>query len=67
MWKMDDMICIGSVEELEELSGEKVEDLHKHFVDEIVLLEGKTYRRTPEVLDCWFESGSMPYAKSLSV
>ena len=33
----DDMICIGSVEELEELSGEKVEDLHKHFVDEIVI------------------------------
>ena len=55
----DDMICISSVE-LEELSGEKVEDLHKHFVDSVIEREGKTYRRTPEVLDCWFESGSIP-------
>ncbi len=61
----EDMICIRSVEELEQLSGEKVEDLHKHYVDEIVIeREGKTYRRTPEVLDCWFESGSMPYAQN---
>ena len=59
-----DMICVGSVAELEALSGEKVTDLHKHFVDKIVIKkDGKTYRRTPEVLDCWFESGSMPYAQ----
>ena len=60
----DDMICVGSIKELEELSGEKVTDLHKHFVDKIVIQkDGKTYHRTPEVLDCWFESGSMPYAQ----
>ena len=60
----DDMICVGSVRELEELSGEKVVDLHKHYVDKIVIRrDGKTYHRTPEVLDCWFESGSMPYAQ----
>lgn len=60
----DDSICVGSVSELEELSGEKVEDLHKHFVDKIIIeKDGKTYKRTPEVLDCWFESGSMPYAQ----
>ena len=60
----DDMICVGSVDELEELSGVRVDDLHKHFVDKIVIeREGKRYRRTPEVLDCWFESGSMPYAQ----
>ena len=60
----EDMICIGSVKELEELSGEKVTDLHKHFIDKIVIRkDGKTYHRTPEVLDCWFESGSMPYAQ----
>ena len=60
----EDMICIGSVKELEELSGEKVTDLHKHFIDKIVIKkDGKTYHRTPEVLDCWFESGSMPYAQ----
>ncbi|MBO5643014.1 MAG: isoleucine--tRNA ligase [Kiritimatiellae bacterium] len=59
-----DMICVGSIKELEELSGEKVTDLHKHYVDKIVIKkDGKTYHRTPEVLDCWFESGSMPYAQ----
>ncbi len=59
-----DMICVGSAKELEELSGEKVTDLHKHFIDKIVIRkDGKTYHRTPEVLDCWFESGSMPYAQ----
>ena len=59
-----DMICVGSAKELEALSGEKVTDLHKHFIDKIVIKkDGKTYHRTPEVLDCWFESGSMPYAQ----
>lgn len=40
-------------------------DLHKHFVDEILVKNPKTWntlKRIPEVLDCWFESGSMPYA-----
>jgi isoleucyl-tRNA synthetase len=60
----EDMICVGSVADLEALSGEKVTDLHKHFVDKILIhKDGKTYRRTPEVLDCWFESGAMPYAQ----
>ena len=60
-----DMICISSIEQLEELSGQKVEDLHKHYVDEVLIeKDGKTYKRTPEVLDCWFESGSMPYAQN---
>ena len=59
-----DMVCVGSIAELEKLSGQKVTDLHKHHVDKITFtLNGKTYRRTPEVLDCWFESGSMPYAQ----
>ncbi|VGO15219.1 Isoleucine--tRNA ligase [Pontiella desulfatans] len=61
----DDMICISSIAQLEELSGRKVDDLHKHHVDEILIeKDGKTYKRTPEVLDCWFESGSMPYAQN---
>lgn len=60
-----DMICVGSVAELEELSGRKIEDLHRQFVDDIVIQRnGKTYRRIEEVLDCWFESGSMPYSQS---
>ena len=59
-----DMLCVGSVAELEALSGQKVADLHKHFLDAVAIRrDGKTYRRTPEVLDCWFESGSMPYAQ----
>ncbi|CAM9331867.1 unnamed protein product [Discosporangium mesarthrocarpum] len=59
----DDTLCVGGIDELEALSGVRVDDLHKHTVDEITIeRDGKTYRRTPEVLDCWFESGSMPYA-----
>ncbi len=59
-----DAICVGSVAELEALSGQRVTDLHKHVVDAIVFeRDGKRYRRTPEVLDCWFESGAMPYAQ----
>ncbi|MFB6182034.1 MAG: isoleucine--tRNA ligase [Candidatus Magasanikbacteria bacterium] len=66
IWESEDgdRICIGSTEELEQLSGEEnIEDLHKHVVDEIEFeKDGKTYKRTSEVFDCWFESGSMPYA-----
>jgi isoleucyl-tRNA synthetase len=59
-----DCIVIGSRAELEQVAGKSMTDLHKHFVDEVVIQrDGKTYRRTPEVLDCWFESGAMPYAQ----
>ncbi|MDD2637113.1 MAG: isoleucine--tRNA ligase, partial [Bacteroidales bacterium] len=57
---------IGSVAELEELSGEKVTDLHKDKIDHITFACpkcGKTMKRIPDVLDCWFESGAMPYAQ----
>ena len=70
VWKCDgsDYVeVIGSREELEKKSGVRVEDLHKQYVDEITWPspdgEG-TMRRVPEVLDCWFESGAMPYAQS---
>ncbi len=60
-----DFLCVGSKTELEELSGQKIADLHKNFVDEIVIEKnGKKYHRIDEVLDCWFESGSMPYASA---
>mgnify|MGYP001185446559 FL=1 len=60
----EDLLCLGSIEELETLSGEKITDLHKHFLDDVeIKVNGKTYKRTPEVLDCWFESGSMPYGQ----
>jgi len=69
VWKCPDCgktICVGSRQELKDLSGVYPEDLHKHFVDEITIpCEcGSTMRRIPEVLDCWFESGSMPYAQN---
>lgn len=70
VWKSADgkqTICVGSIEELERLSGQKVTDLHKHFVDRIEIKNpngGGVMRRIPEVLDCWFESGAMPYAQS---
>ena len=69
VWKCDgsDYIeVIGSVAELEAKCGKKVEDLHKQYVDELTWPspDGKgTMRRIPDVLDCWFESGSMPYAQ----
>ncbi|KAI5184789.1 isoleucyl-tRNA synthetase [Nematocida homosporus] len=62
--KPEDYLCIGSAAELESLSGTKVTDLHKDKVDEIIISHnGHQYKRTPEVLDCWFESGSVPYAQ----
>lgn len=68
IWKCDKCghtDCIGSRAELEEKSGVKCVDLHKHFVDDITYKCscGGTMKRIPEVLDCWFESGSMPYAQ----
>ena len=59
-------ICIGSLDELESLSGVRITDLHREHVDPITFTkpgEEGVYRRVPEVLDCWFESGSMPYAQ----
>jgi isoleucyl-tRNA synthetase len=59
-------LCIGSLDELEQYTGVRVDDLHREYVDPLEFqLEGEqgTYRRIEEVLDCWFESGSMPYAQ----
>ena len=68
VWKCDKCghtDCMGSRAELEEKTGVKAVDLHKHFVDDITYKCscGGTMKRIPEVLDCWFESGSMPYAQ----
>ncbi|MFP6592125.1 MAG: isoleucine--tRNA ligase [Candidatus Latescibacterota bacterium] len=59
-------VCIGSRQELCELTGRDVDDLHKHVIDELEIPSPSgqgVLRRVPEVLDCWFESGSMPYAQ----
>jgi isoleucyl-tRNA synthetase len=62
----DNAVCVGSIEELAQLTGTTVSDLHREFVDPLTFAvpgEEGTYRRIEEVLDCWFESGSMPYAQ----
>lgn len=67
IWRNDigDCIVISSVKELEERTGKKIDDLHRHFIDDLTFEEnGKTFRRITEVFDCWFESGSMPYAQN---
>ena len=66
IWRSEDgdILCFGNVADLEEAVGQKITDLHKHFLDDLLINKnGKTYRRIPEVLDCWFESGAMPYAQ----
>ncbi|MFB3044589.1 MAG: class I tRNA ligase family protein, partial [Acidimicrobiia bacterium] len=60
----DEQTAVGSLDELEELSGQRPDDLHKHIIDDIgweCSSCGGSMIRVPEVLDCWFESGSMPY------
>jgi isoleucyl-tRNA synthetase len=63
-------IVFGSVAELEQASGKQISDLHKDVVDQITIpcrVEdrgcGGTMKRIPDVLDTWFDSGSMPYAQ----
>lgn len=67
LWRSDegDIHVVGSIAELEELTGEKITDLHRHYIDPLTFeKDGKTYRRIPEVFDCWFDAGSMPYAQN---
>uniref|UniRef100_A0A3P9I103 Isoleucine--tRNA ligase, cytoplasmic n=1 Tax=Oryzias latipes TaxID=8090 RepID=A0A3P9I103_ORYLA len=69
LWVSDDfqeVVCVGSIAELEELTGVKVADLHRESIDSLTIPSrcGKgVLRRVTEVFDCWFESGSMPYAQ----
>jgi isoleucyl-tRNA synthetase len=69
IWKCPDCgktVCVGSRAELKELSGVELADLHKHFVDKVTIRCGcgGVMQRIPEVLDCWFESGAMPYGQN---
>lgn len=72
IWRNDenpaDVICVGSLAELSELSGHDLSNLdpHRPFVDDITFtLENKSgvYRRVPDVIDAWYDSGSMPFAQ----
>ena len=63
-----DFMCIGSLGELEQLTGRELKelDLHRPAVDEVTFVHpenGREYRRVPEVIDCWFDSGAMSYAQ----
>jgi isoleucyl-tRNA synthetase len=58
--------CIGSFDELEELSGVRLEDAHRPYVDEVgfpCIECGRRMQRVPEVIDVWFDSGAMPFAQ----
>lgn len=69
VWRSDDgeeEVVVGSIEELESLTGKKFDDIHRHFLDHVTIPSRKgkgELKRVGEVFDCWFESGSMPYAQ----
>lgn len=67
IWRAEDgeIVVLGSIDDLEKATGKKITDLHRHFIDDLTFTRnGKTFKRIPEVFDCWFESGSMPYAQN---
>jgi isoleucyl-tRNA synthetase len=64
--KTGEMEFIGSYSELKDKSGVEVDDPHRPFVDEITWEDkenGGTFRRSPDVIDVWYDSGSMPFAQ----
>ncbi len=66
VWKGDrgSIKVVGSYDELYELSGVRLEDYHRPWVDDVEFeIDGEKFQRISEVLDCWFESGSMPFAQ----
>ena len=66
IWRAEDgeVLVLGSIQELEKFTGAPVKDLHRHLIDNLTITHnGKQFQRIPEVFDCWFESGSMPYAQ----
>lgn len=66
VWRGDkgSVKVVGSYDELYELSGVRLEDYHRPWVDEIEFeIDGEHFKRIDKVLDCWFESGSMPFAQ----
>lgn len=67
VWKSEDgeTIVVGSIAELEALTGKKIVDLHRHNIDQLTFEKnGKRFKRISEVFDCWFDAGSMPYGQN---
>lgn len=66
VWKSESgkVKVVGSYAELKELSGVELEDYHRPWVDDVTFeIDGEKYTRIDKVIDCWFESGSMPFAQ----
>lgn len=66
VWKSEKgtVIVVGSYDELEKYSGKRLDDYHRPWVDQIEFdYNGEHFKRIEKVLDCWFESGSMPFAQ----
>ncbi len=61
----DNRQVLGSIKEIEDAGGTSITDLHRQHLDKVEFACecGGKYRRIPDVLDCWFESGAMPYAQ----
>ncbi len=60
----EDVICVGSREELVALGATVPEDLHRPYVDDVTFeRDGQTYRRVPDLIDVWWDSGCMPFAQ----
>jgi len=61
----NNIFVMGSAKELEEKTNIKITNLHRQYIDDLEFeYNGNTYKRIEEVFDCWFESGSMPYAQN---
>ena len=66
IWRADDgeVVCIGSTAELRELGAEIPDDLHRPYIDDVTFeRDGKTFRRVPDLIDVWWDSGCMPFAQ----
>jgi isoleucyl-tRNA synthetase len=66
IWRADggETICVGSRAELRELGAEVPDDLHRPYIDEVTFeRDGKTFRRVPDLIDVWWDSGCMPFAQ----
>jgi isoleucyl-tRNA synthetase len=66
IWRAEDgeVVCIASRDELRALGAEIPDDLHRPYVDDVTFeRDGKTFRRVPDLIDVWWDSGSMPFAQ----
>ena len=67
IWRSEDgeqTICVGSRAELRELGAEVPDDLHRPYVDDVTFeRDGKVFRRVPDLIDVWWDSGAMPFAQ----